>query len=317
MEYLYLIIILVIISSLIIILYLNKYYKKKINKINEEYYTKDRTELENIFKEEYNKKALEIDYLNKIIDTQNRNIEEQVKVKEKEVDRYIEERKNNKKKEITREISEWEESAQEAANEYFNMQTHSLRTKLNGLQEAYNQLYSEVEDYRSQQQIINEDIKRRKELEEKQSFYMIQVDERSQRDLELLAQIRPNLSKLEIFDKVLYDNYVKKPVDEMEKRVLNGKAVSGIYKITRLKTGEVYIGKSTDVKARWQQHAKSCFHCGTISHSILHTTMEKDGIWNFTWELLEEVPKEKLGEREKFWIEFFDTKRYGLNERVG
>jgi len=37
----------------------------------------------------------------------------------------------------------------------------------------------------------------------------------------------------------------------MVKRVLNGEAPSGIYKITRLKTGEIYIGKSTDVKARW------------------------------------------------------------------
>ena len=34
----------------------------------------------------------------------------------------------------------------------------------------------------------------------------------------------------------------------MVKRVLQGGAPSGIYKITRLKTGEIYIGKSTNVK---------------------------------------------------------------------
>ena len=103
----------------------------------------------------------------------------------------------------------------------------------------------------------------------------------------------------------------------MVKRVLKGENPSGIYKITRLKTGEIYIGKSVGVKDRWVQHAKSAFHCGTISHSILHTTIEKDGIENFTWELLEEVPKDKLGEREKYWIEFYDSKNYGLNEKAG
>lgn len=103
----------------------------------------------------------------------------------------------------------------------------------------------------------------------------------------------------------------------MVKRVLKGESPSGIYKITRLKTGEIYIGKSTDVRSRWQQHTKTAFGVGTIAHSILHTTMEKDGVQNFTFELLEEVPKDKLTEREKYWINFYDSKSYGLNMREG
>lgn len=103
----------------------------------------------------------------------------------------------------------------------------------------------------------------------------------------------------------------------MIKRVLNNKKPSGIYKITRLKTNEIYIGKSTDISNRWSQHIKTVFGVGTISRSILHTTMEKDGIDAFTWELLEEVDKDKLTEREKYWINFYDTKKYGLNEREG
>jgi hypothetical protein len=51
--------------------------------------------------------------------------------------------------------------------------------------------------------------------------------------------------------KLIYDVYVSKQVQEMVKRVLQGGAPSGIYKITRLKTGEIYIGKSTNVKDRW------------------------------------------------------------------
>ena len=34
-------------------------------------------------------------------------------------------------------------------------------------------------------------------------------------------------------------------------------------------------------------------------------------------ELVEEVPKDKLTKREKYWITFYDSKNYGLNERNG
>ena len=103
----------------------------------------------------------------------------------------------------------------------------------------------------------------------------------------------------------------------MIKRVLNGEVPCGIYKITRIKTGEIYIGKSTNIKNRWSQHIQSAYHCGTISHSLLHTMMEKDGVWNFTFELLEKVNKDQLSKREKYWIEFYNSNIYGLNEKVG
>jgi group I intron endonuclease len=116
---------------------------------------------------------------------------------------------------------------------------------------------------------------------------------------------------------LIYDVYVSKSVQEMVKRILQGGAPSGIYKITRIKTGEVYIGKSTNIKDRWIQHCKTVYGAGTIAHSILHTTMQKDGLENFTFELVEEVPKDKLTEREKYWINFYGSKEYGLNERNG
>jgi hypothetical protein len=135
--------------------------------------------------------------------------------------------------------------------------------------------------------------------------------------MQVLLNIRQNLTLQENLDKLIYEVYVSKPAAEMIKRVLNGRAPSGIYKITRLKTGEIYIGKSTDVKKRWSEHTKTAYGVGSIAHSTLHTTIKKDGIENFTFELLEEVPKDKLTEREKYWIAFFDSKNYGLNERNG
>ena len=175
----------------------------------------------------------------------------------------------------------------------------------------------ELNEYKKKQAAYNEEILRRRQVEEQQDFYRIVLDETAISDMQILLSIREKLISHENLDKLIYDAYVAKPVMEMTKRVLGGRAPSGIYKITRLKTGEIYIGKSTDVKKRWTEHAKTAYGVGSIAHSILHTTIKRDGIENFTFELLEEVPKDKLTEREKYWITFYGSKEYGLNERNG
>lgn len=178
-------------------------------------------------------------------------------------------------------------------------------------------LLIKLNDFQQKQQVINEEILRKRQLEEQQDFFRVVLSESSLSDMQILLSIREKLISRENLDKLIYDAYISKSVTEMIKRVLNGKAPSGIYKITRLKTGEIYIGKSTDVKKRWSEHCKTAYGVGTIAHSILHTTIKKDGIENFTFELLEEVPKDKLTEREKYWISFYDSKNYGMNMREG
>ena len=174
-----------------------------------------------------------------------------------------------------------------------------------------------LEDYKKKQQAVNEAILRQRAIDEQQDFYRVCLSEFAIEDIKLLQEIRQKLHTSDNLNKLIYDVYVSKSVTEMVKRVLQGAAPSGIYKITRLKTGEVYIGKSTNVKDRWVQHCKTVYGAGTIAHSILHTTMAKDGLEQFTFELVEEVPKDKLTEREKYWINFYGSKKYGLNERNG
>ena len=178
-------------------------------------------------------------------------------------------------------------------------------------------IVEELNDHKKKQAAYNAEILRRRELEEKQDFYRVLIGRQEIDDIQCLLSIREKLIYRENLDKLIYDVYISKQVAEMVKRVLKGAAPSGIYKITRLKTGEIYIGKSTDVKKRWTEHCKTAYGVGTIAHSVLHTTIKKDGIENFTFELLEEVPKDKLTEREKYWINFYQSKKYGMNEREG
>ena len=185
------------------------------------------------------------------------------------------------------------------------------------MSEQLSVLTESINEYSAKQAAINDAIMRQRALEEQQDFYRVCLGPEAANDVEILNAARRNLKKPEIIDKIIYDNYIGKPVLEMIKRVLQNTTCSGIYKITCIKTGEIYIGKSTDVKSRWQQHCKSAFNCGTIAHSLLHTKMKQYGIENFTFELVEQVPKEQLSEREKFYINFYQTKETGLNERNG
>ena len=171
--------------------------------------------------------------------------------------------------------------------------------------------------YQQRQTAVNEAIMRERQLQEQSEFYTINLSQSEINDLLMIKELSPRFNNRELLNKIIYESYVKRPLQEMIKRVLGGRSPSGIYKITRKSTGEIYIGRAVAVDKRWIEHVKMAFSIGSIAHSTLHTIMEKDGVWNFTFELLEEVPKERLNEREKYYIDFYDSKNFGLNQRNG
>ena len=178
-------------------------------------------------------------------------------------------------------------------------------------------LQNELEEERNKRAAINEEILRQKKLEEQQDFYRIQLNPDDSNDIELLRSITPRLRHPEAINKVIWTGYYQKPLAELRKRILTNGDVSGVYKITRLKTNEIYIGQTTSVDKRWQEHVKSALGVGTLASSQLHRAMATDGCENFTFELLEAVPKDKLRERESYYIDFYDSKTYGLNSVTG
>lgn len=250
---------------------------------------------------------------NECISALQMSIEDRKKVVETEVEAFRTTEMQKARTAVETEVEANQKWAMTNLSAYWNELAQSTYETEQELQRTKN----ELADYKKKQDAINEAIRRQRELDEQQDFYRVCLSDFTIEDINLLQEIRQKLHTSESLNKLIYDVYVSKAVQEMVKRVLQGGAPSGIYKITRLKTGETYIGKSTNVKDRWQQHCKTVFGAGTIAHSILHTTMQKDGLQNFTFELVEEVPKDKLTEREKYWINFYGSKEYGLNERNG
>lgn len=233
------------------------------------------------------------------------------------IDKHIAELKEEKLRAADLEIAKELEVKQQGAIAAYNNYMEAIKESTQKANEALETLKQSVEDYRAKQEVINQEILRRRELEEQSDFYRVCLSQEAIDDITLLQLTRQKLKKPEILDKIIYDSYVAKPVLEMIKRVLQNGTCSGIYKITCQETKEIYIGKSTDIKNRWQQHCKTAFNCGTIASSLLHRKMQQYGIENFTFELLEVVPKDQLSEREKFYINFYKTKEVGLNERNG
>lgn len=267
-----------------------------------------------------NKKKEEIEQIESAIINRTetlKNLNQDIENYKTYIDKYVTDIKEEKIKALEIEMKQKEASMLQEAKENYNKQLENIAKAHQMAQDELNQITINLEAFRAKQESINKEILRQRELEEKQNFYRVCLSENDISDINLLKTTRQNLKKPEIIDKIIYDNYIAKPVLEMIKRVLQNTTCSGVYKITCQKTKEIYIGKSTDIKNRWQQHCKTAFNCGTIASSILHRKMQQYGIENFTFELLEKVPKDQLSEREKYYIDFYKTKETGLNERNG
>ena len=97
-----------------------------------------------------------------------------------------------------------------------------------------------------------------------------------------------------------------------------GNSKCGIYKITNVKNHKCYIGKSVNIYKRWCDHCKSGVGATEASMTNkLYAAMRKDGIENFTFELLEECPREELNKKEAFYIDLYESNSYGYNSTQG
>ena len=231
----------------------------------------------------------------------------------KEIDSTAAEYEQRKRTEIEQILKQ----AELNANSNFNNQVDSYLARRSQMECELEEIKKDLEVERCKRAAINEEIRRQREVEEQTDFYRIQLDSDDANDIEILRSITSRLRHPEAINKVIWTGYYQKPLAELRKRLLPNGDISGIYKITRLKTNEIYIGQTTSIDKRWQDHVKSALGVGTLASSQLHRVMAADGAENFTFEIIEEVPKDKLRERESYYIDFYDSKTYGLNSVTG
>lgn len=90
---------------------------------------------------------------------------------------------------------------------------------------------------------------------------------------------------------------------------------SGIYIITCLPTGKIYVGSSVNISRRWRGH-KNELRNGKHYNRYLQSAWNKYGEASFVFEALELCEPNLLQERERFWIGTLesDHRRYGFNQ---
>lgn len=76
----------------------------------------------------------------------------------------------------------------------------------------------------------------------------------------------------------------------------------GIYKITNLLTGQVYIGQSVDIHRRWQEHCRD----SKKNKSLIAKAISEFGKENFSFQILEECSFQELDDKESSYIKEYN-----------
>ena len=206
--------------------------------------------------------------------------------------------------------------------------TQQLENSYNIVKKEYNQKVfliqdelmkttKELEQTKSQLSAGAAALIRQKEKQDKINFYKLSLSEKQQKDIKKLQLWKQELVDPTILSKLIWTDYFQKQTSQLCNRILGTEKVCGIYKITDLITKQVYIGQSVDISRRWKDHIRYGLGINAPSTNALYKAMKKDGITEFTFQLLQKCSNEKLNEREKFWIQIYSSNKYGMNSTSG
>ena len=156
-----------------------------------------------------------------------------------------------------------------------------------------------------------------KEIKEQSAFYCLNISKLDLDDIEVLERIKPKLHQPRILSMLIWSTYYQKPMTALCNNILTKDTVCGIYKITNQTNDMCYIGQSVDIAKRWKDHAKCGLGIDTPASNKLYKAMQEDGLHNFSWELLQTCDRDELDEKEKYYIELYQSKEYGYNSTAG
>lgn len=250
------------------------------------------------------------------IQTQYKNSLNNIKERIKENNNFLEEQKNI----LTQSFSQYVELLD---NNYLN-QENEYDCALEAIKKAYGQeqerlmaetavIQNDLDKIRTTRAATQEALLKEKEIKDQLDFYCLHLSQEEIDDINTLERVKSKLHQPRILCMLIWSTYFQKPMTTLCNNILGTEKITGIYKITNQKTNECYIGQSLDISTRWKNHAKCGLGIDTPQNNKLYKAMQEDGIWNFSWELLENCPKEQLDEKEKFYIELYQSKEYGYN----
>ena len=221
---------------------------------------------------------------------------------------------------LTEQSAKYEAATKEYENEYLNTIRQAavdLQAQLDEKVSQLNKINSDINTFKATREALIQANLREQELLDTVGFHTISLSEQDITDINTLERIKPTLFKPEILSKLIWSTYFLQPVSSMCNNIFGTGKVCGIYKITNLTTKEVYIGQSVDCAERIKQHIKAGLGIDNKGTNKLYKAMQKTGVWNFAFELLEKCPREELDKKEKEYIAIYESDKFGYNSTKG
>lgn len=185
------------------------------------------------------------------------------------------------------------------------------------LDEIFKQEKAELDKIKATRTAAIEANLREEEIKNKRNFYCLQLSPRTINDIDILEKTKLQLTNPRVLSMLIWSTYFQKDMTALCNRILGTDTVTGIYKITNQENGKCYIGQSVDVSKRWKDHAKCGLGIDAPLGNQLYKDMQTYGIWKFSWELLEQCPREQLNEKERYYINLYQSQDFGYNSTKG
>ena len=303
----------IIVALFLIIVYLRNSYKNEQSKT----YQKRIQQLQYNYNKEKEEEEKKYNEFLASIKEKEKLCDQLVEKEQQRIDEKVLAYSNKKYDEAEKEITHYYVLRQEAINKEVVQLENNYNTHKENLDRDISTLREELSDLKARREAYIEALKAEEKRQQDRAFYTINLTEENKEDIKILRSIEDKLHNSEALNRLIYDVFIKKPLGDLLLRIIGESTYGGIYKITNLDTQRAYIGRSTDIKKRLTEHVKGAFNISTIADQEIHRVMGREGVDKFSFEVLEKVEKEKLNEREKYWIDFYQTQSYGYNQNKG
>lgn len=225
-------------------------------------------------------------------------------------------------------VNSLKKSNEEIANEAYSNYVKILETSYKDREQQYDINIARLkEDIRLTQQELtklketraaaHEALLKEQEIKENKDNYKLSPSQADLADARRLEIVKRELNKPRILSMLIWQTYWQPLAKKQFPLILQDKTKCGIYKITNLITDECYIGQAVDIYKRWNEHCKCGLGIDTPPGNKLYKAIQEYGLENFTFELLTECSASELNEKEKYFIELYQSNTFGYNGTGG
>lgn len=249
----------------------------------------------------------------------NQEIEKLNNLKRQTNNYYLEE-----KSIVEKQLNDFKEVTSKAANIYvdnlekvYEDAEARYKERIANLEAEQNSAAADLNKIKETRAAAYQALLKQREVKQNKDNYRLLPTAAQLSDIIKLQRIKLQLTKPRILSMLIWQSFFQPIAKEKFPIILQAKTKTGIYKITNLKTDECYIGQSLDIYKRWSDHCKAGLGIDTPVGNKLYKSIQQYGLQNFTFELICECPKQELNEKEKYFIELYQSDTYGYNSTAG